>query len=71
MDTKETLLKLIKQSQFEASSDVNFDNVDIEELYKEAYIQSVLGLVVNEIPNEYLNDKWKPLISYTTIKKKN
>ena len=63
MKNEETvLLALIKKSQFGLSSVIDFDNVDMEILYNEASIQSVLGLVAPEIPPQYMDNKWQEVI---------
>lgn len=47
------LLSLIKNSQFGLDEDiVSADNVDWNDIYCEAKVQSVLGLVINDIPDD-------------------
>lgn len=55
---EKTLLELLKQSQFVSSGTINYDDVDIDVLYDEASIQTVLGLIATEIPPEFINEKW-------------
>lgn len=56
------MLALIKKSQFGLLSEIDFGNVDMEVLYNEASIQSVLGLVAPEIPPQYMDNKWQEVI---------
>ena len=53
-----TLLSLIKKSQFGVEDTINWADVDMNALYDEALIQSVLGIVANEIPEEYITKKF-------------
>lgn len=48
------LLSLIKKSQFGVEDTINWADVDMNALYDEALNQSVLGVVANEIPEEYI-----------------
>lgn len=53
----ELLLKIIIKSQFGTSDFISFDGIDINELYTEAFNQAVQGLIVYEIPDDYLDEK--------------
>ena len=53
-----TLLSLIKKSQFGVEDTINWADVDMDALYNEAFDQSVLGIVANEIPDEYVTQKF-------------
>ena len=52
------LLQLIKKSQFYSQETVDFSDVDMDALYKEALDQSVLGLIAPVIPSKYVDRKW-------------
>ena len=53
------LLELVKISQFGFFEELNWENVDMDALYNEASLQSVLGIVSPEIPSEKCDAKWK------------
>lgn len=53
------LLQLINKSQFDSIETVDLFDVDMDALYKEALAQSVLSLIVPEIPSEIADAKWK------------
>jgi len=53
-----TLLSLIKKSQFGVEDTINWSDVDMNALYNEAFDQSVLGIVANEIPENYITKKF-------------
>lgn len=55
---EQTLLSLIKKSQFGIEDNINWDSVDLDALYNEASVQSVLGLISSLLPLEYSNPKW-------------
>lgn len=38
---------------------MRFDGVDWNEVYNEAALQTVLGIVAPEVPDNYLNEKWQ------------
>ena len=59
---QETLFALVKKSQFGSGLELNWDCIDIEALYNEASIQSVLGIVASEIPDDLINSKWQEVI---------
>ena len=52
------LLALIKQFQFGVLNPICWDDVNMDVLYEEASIQTVLGLIATEIPPEFINEKW-------------
>ena len=56
MDTcQKTLLELIKKSQFNTECELNYDDsVDWNEIYDEAVNQSVIGLILPEVPDEII-----------------
>lgn len=58
MKNYECIIKLIQKSQFGISDDIDWESVDLDELYKEALHQSVLGLVASGVPEEFSNGKW-------------
>ena len=53
-----TLFSLIKKSQFGVEDTINWSDVDMNALYNEAFDQSVLGIVANEIPENYITKKF-------------
>lgn len=53
-----TLLSLIKKSQFGVEDTIKWADVDMNALYEEALNQSVLSIVANEIPEEYITKKF-------------
>lgn len=55
---EQVLLSLIKKSQFGIEDAIDWDGVDIDALFKEVSMQSVLCLVASSIPPERVNPKW-------------
>jgi len=53
-----TLLSLIKKSQFGIEDTINWNEVDMNALYEEAINQSVIGIIASEIPSKYTNKKF-------------
>ena len=60
-DSQKVLLELIKKSQFGRSDEfLKSDNIDWDAVYDEAIHQTVIGIVVHEIPENIYNsdNKW-------------
>lgn len=56
---EKTLLVLIRKSQFNSIDLSELGNVDMDLLYLESTYHSLLGLISNELPSDYLDSKWK------------
>ena len=61
------LLSLIKKSQFGVEDTINWSDVDMNALYNEAFDQSVLSIVANEIPSVTLVYSKLPLAKNVPI----
>ncbi|MCR4702513.1 MAG: nucleotidyltransferase family protein [Saccharofermentans sp.] len=55
---EQVLLSLLKKSQFGIDDNIKWDSVDMDALYNEASLQSVLSPVASYIPVEFSNSKW-------------